>query len=42
MKLVTCEVTPKAGGIFRYVFQRANGAIIEVLGSYEGVAPLIR
>jgi uncharacterized protein YndB with AHSA1/START domain len=39
MKLVTCAVTPKIGGGYRYVFQRASGATIEVLGTYEEVTP---
>jgi uncharacterized protein YndB with AHSA1/START domain len=38
MKLVMCEATPQAGGKYRYVFQRSNGATIEVHGDYEEVA----
>jgi uncharacterized protein YndB with AHSA1/START domain len=39
MKLVTCAVTLQVGGTYRYVFQRANGATIEVHGTYEEIAP---
>ncbi|HXA50523.1 MAG TPA: SRPBCC domain-containing protein [Candidatus Acidoferrum sp.] len=39
MDLLTCEVTPQAGGTYRYVFRRANGATIEVHGTYEEVVP---
>jgi uncharacterized protein YndB with AHSA1/START domain len=37
MSLVTCEVDPRAGGSFRYVFQRPRGAKIEVRGTYHTV-----
>ncbi len=39
MPLVTCEVDLRAGGSFRYVFQRPGGARIEVRGAYESVDP---
>jgi len=39
MSLVTCEVDLRAGGSFRYVFQRPRGARIEVRGAYETVDP---
>jgi len=39
MSLVTCEVDLRAGGSFRYVFQRPRGAKIEVRGAYEKVDP---
>ena len=37
--LVTCEIDLRAGGSFRYVFQRPSGATIEVRGAYESVDP---
>lgn len=37
MTLVTCEVDLRAGGTFRYVFQRPSGFKIEVRGLYEAV-----
>jgi uncharacterized protein YndB with AHSA1/START domain len=39
VSLVTCEVDLRAGGSFRYVFQRPSGARIEVRGRYETVDP---
>ena len=39
MTLVACETNPKAGGTFRYVFQRPSGAKLEVRGSYEAMDP---
>ena len=39
MSLVTCEVDLRADGYFRWVFQRPNGARIEVRGTYERVDP---
>lgn len=39
MSLVACEVDLRAGGSFRYVFQRPSGARIEVRGAYETVDP---
>ncbi len=39
MSLVTCEVDLRAGRCFRYVFQRAGGARIEVRGAYRTVDP---
>jgi uncharacterized protein YndB with AHSA1/START domain len=38
MKLVMCEATPEAGGKYRYVFQRSNGATIEVHGDDDHAA----
>jgi uncharacterized protein YndB with AHSA1/START domain len=35
MELAVCEVDPRVGGTFRYVFQRANGRRLEVRGMYE-------
>ena len=37
MTLAICEVDLRAGGTFRYVFQRASGFKIEVRGLYEAV-----
>jgi len=37
MSLVTCAVDLRAGGSFRYVFERPGGAKIEVRGAYETV-----
>lgn len=37
MRLAICEVDLRAGGTFRYVFQRASGFKIEVRGLYEAV-----
>ncbi len=39
MPLVACEVDFRAGGSFRYVFQRASGVRLEVRGAYETVEP---
>ena len=39
MPLVSCEVDLRAGGSFRYVFQRPRGAKIEVRGAYLTVDP---
>jgi len=39
MSLVTCEVDLRAGGSFRYVFQRPRGARMEVRGAYKTVDP---
>ena len=39
MSLVTCEIDLRAGGSFRYVFQRPSGARIEVRGAYKTVDP---
>lgn len=39
MSLVTCEVDLRPGGALRYVFQRPNGAKIEVRGVYDTVDP---
>ncbi len=39
MELAACEVDLRAGGSFRYVFQRPNGRKIEVRGAYEAVDP---
>ena len=39
MPLVTCAVDLRAGGSFRYVFQRSSGARIEVRGAYQSVDP---
>jgi uncharacterized protein YndB with AHSA1/START domain len=39
MSLVACVVDLRAGGSFRYVFQRPSGARIEVRGAYETVEP---
>lgn len=39
MTLATCEVDLRAGGTFRYVFQRPSGARIEVRGLYKAVDP---
>jgi uncharacterized protein YndB with AHSA1/START domain len=35
--LVACDVDLRAGGSFRYVFQRASGMKIEVRGAYKTV-----
>jgi uncharacterized protein YndB with AHSA1/START domain len=39
MSLVTCEADLRAGGTFRYVFQRPSGTRIEMRGVYEEVDP---
>jgi uncharacterized protein YndB with AHSA1/START domain len=39
MSLVTCEVDLRAGGSFRYVFERPTGTRIEVRGAYLSVDP---
>lgn len=39
MTLLTCEVDFRAGGSFRYVFQRPRGTKLEVRGSYQAVDP---
>jgi len=39
MSLVACEVDLRTGGSFRYVFQRASGAKLEVRGAYGAVDP---
>lgn len=39
MSLETCEVDLRAGGSFRWAFQRPGGARIEVRGAYERVDP---
>lgn len=39
MSLVRCEVDLRAGGSFRWVFQRPSGARIEVIGAYDAVDP---
>jgi uncharacterized protein YndB with AHSA1/START domain len=38
-RLIDCEVDLRAGGSFRYVFQRPSGARIEVRGAYASVDP---
>jgi uncharacterized protein YndB with AHSA1/START domain len=35
MTLVACEVDPRPGGAFRWVFQRLNGRQLEVRGVYH-------
>jgi len=37
--LVACDVDLRVGGSFRYVYQRASGARIEVRGAYKRVDP---
>jgi uncharacterized protein YndB with AHSA1/START domain len=37
--LVSCDVDLRAGGSFRYVYQRATGKRIEVRGVYQTVDP---
>ncbi len=37
MSLVACEVDLRAGGSFRYAFQRPSGSRIEVRGSYQTI-----
>jgi uncharacterized protein YndB with AHSA1/START domain len=39
MTLVGCDVDLRAGGSFRYVFQRKSGARIEVRGAYQTLDP---
>jgi uncharacterized protein YndB with AHSA1/START domain len=39
MTLVACDVDGRAGGSFRYVFQRPNGRKIEVRGAYQSFDP---
>ncbi len=39
VSLVTCEADLRAGGTFRYVFQRPSGAKIEMRGVYKEVDP---
>jgi uncharacterized protein YndB with AHSA1/START domain len=39
MSLVTFEAELRAGGAFRYVFQRPSGARLEMRGVYEEVDP---
>jgi uncharacterized protein YndB with AHSA1/START domain len=38
-RLVDCEVDLRAGGSFRYGFERPSGARIEVRGAYASVEP---
>ena len=39
MTLATCDVDLRAGGSFRYVFERTGGRKIEVRGAYVSVDP---
>jgi uncharacterized protein YndB with AHSA1/START domain len=39
MALAEAQVDPRAGGSFRYVFQRPNGKRIEVRGAYRAFDP---